>query len=186
MCRGPCIRVALRQVILKLLILLTGQFLVPHPSFHSTNGLVRGPRVAESWRPEGRGGVGGRAEVTNVRVSLPFAELRVLREADGTSAQSVERRLFSPRSPTECGPPADRHPLRESVSLGSALDLLPTARPSLPRCHTRSHPKIDFLPSPHRRIGTYSCNAGAKVSDNHQHPGEPTPFSRVQGARQKL
>lgn len=83
-------------------------------------------------------------EVTNVRFSLPFAELTVLWEADDTSAQSVERRLFSPRTPPECGAPADRHPLRESVSLGSALDLLPTARPNLPRCHTRSHPKIDF------------------------------------------
>lgn len=36
MCRGPCIRIALRQVILELLTPLTGQFLVPHPSFHST------------------------------------------------------------------------------------------------------------------------------------------------------
>jgi hypothetical protein len=29
-CRGPCIRIALRQVILKLLTTLTGQFHVPH------------------------------------------------------------------------------------------------------------------------------------------------------------
>lgn len=54
MCRGPCIRVALRQVILKLLTPLTGQFLVPHPSFSQHNGLVRGPRVAESWGSEGK------------------------------------------------------------------------------------------------------------------------------------
>lgn len=39
MCRGPCIHVALRQVISELLAPLTGQFLVPHPSFHSTMGL---------------------------------------------------------------------------------------------------------------------------------------------------
>lgn len=48
--------------------------------------------------------------------------------------------------PQRSGAPADRHPLRESVFLGSALDLLSTARPSLPRCHTRSHPEIDFPP----------------------------------------
>lgn len=55
MCRGPCIRIALRQVISKLLTPLTGQFLVPHPSFSQHNGLVRGPRVAEFWWPEGGG-----------------------------------------------------------------------------------------------------------------------------------
>lgn len=41
-CRGPCICVALRQVILKLLAPLTGQFLVPHPSFHSTMASIGG------------------------------------------------------------------------------------------------------------------------------------------------
>ena len=42
-------------------------------------------------------------------------------------------------------------------------------------------PKDRFPTSPHRKIGTLlNCNAGAKVSDNHQHSGEPTPFSWVQ------
>lgn len=46
------------------------------PKLSQHNGLGRGPRVAESWWPEGREGVGGRAEVTNIRASSPFAELR--------------------------------------------------------------------------------------------------------------
>lgn len=67
MCRGPCIRVALRQVILELLVPLTGQFLVPHPSFHSTMALFG----ALEWPSlVGREGVGGRAEVTNIRACL--------------------------------------------------------------------------------------------------------------------
>lgn len=46
------------------------------PKLSQHNGLDRGPRVAEFWWPVGREGVGGRAEVTNIRASSPFAELR--------------------------------------------------------------------------------------------------------------
>lgn len=41
-------------------------------------------------------------------------------------------------------------------------------------------PQDRFSTSSHRRIGTLNCNAGAKVSDNHQHSGESRPFSWVQ------
>lgn len=55
--------------------------------------------------------------------------------------------------------------------------------PRAPEFASMSH-QITFLDrfstSLHRRIGTFNCNAGAKISDNHQHSGEPTPFSWVQ------
>lgn len=46
------------------------------PKLSQHNGLNRWPRVAESWWPGGREGVGGRAEVTNIRACSQFAELR--------------------------------------------------------------------------------------------------------------
>lgn len=140
--RGPCICIALRQVILELADPLTGQFGMPHPSFS--------PQRACSGPPGGRVLAGqaatggdrcevweGHAQVTNSRAYSPFAELKELEE---DTIPRPNGALFS--LPTKQGS------LLTGIHCGnvclSGLDSS-FAHPSLPPCHTRSHPTIDFL-----------------------------------------
>lgn len=127
-------------------------------------------------------------EVTNIQASSSFAELKELREADDTSAQrwnvvfahlplppSVEPLLTG----SNCG--------RESVLLGRPLDLFSPPRARVCLDVTPDHTlRSTFLPHLAVELEHSTCDAGAKVSYDHKHSGEPTPFSRVQGGRLKL